>query len=120
MSPTIHVDHILVSLTIHVDHILVSLTIHIDHILVSPTIHVDHIFVSSNIHIDHILVSPTIHVDHILVSWPIPPCDHKVSQGAEFRGEATGDIRCEVCEVSVNSSHQLQAHMTGEHSILIS
>merc|ERR1719361_3045320 len=33
--------------------------------------------------------------------------------GAEFRGEATGDIRCEVCEVSVNSSHQLQAHMTG-------
>lgn len=34
--------------------------------------------------------------------------------GAEFRAtEATGDIRCEVCEVSVNSSHQLQAHMTG-------
>ena len=36
--------------------------------------------------------------------------------GAEFRAtEATGDIRCEVCEVSVNSSHQLQAHMTGGH-----
>merc|ERR1719245_2380389 len=34
--------------------------------------------------------------------------------GAEFRATlATGDIRCEVCEVSVNSSHQLQAHMTG-------
>ena len=34
--------------------------------------------------------------------------------GAEFRAtQATGDIRCEVCEVSVNSSHQLQAHMTG-------
>ena len=46
--------------------------------------------------------------------------------GAEFRAtEATGDIRwvvgatltpwprCEVCEVSVNSSHQLQAHMIG-------
>ena len=23
-------------------------------------------------------------------------------------------FRCEVCEVSVNSSHQLQAHMTGD------
>ena len=35
--------------------------------------------------------------------------------GAEFRArEATGDIRCEVCEVPVNSSHQLQAHMTGD------
>ena len=39
--------------------------------------------------------------------------------GAEFRAtEATGDIRCEVCEVSVNSSHQLQAHMTGLANIL--
>ena len=35
--------------------------------------------------------------------------------GAEFRATlATGDIRCEVCEVSVNSSHQLQAHMAGK------
>ena len=52
---------------------------------------------------------------------PVSPVTNpRCPQGAEFRGEATGDIRCEVCEVSVNSSHQLQAHMTGEQSILIS
>merc|ERR1712228_1008031 len=28
-------------------------------------------------------------------------------------GMSSGAIRCEVCQVSVNSSHQLQAHLTG-------
>ena len=40
-----------------------------------------------------------------------------VEQGAEFRhseGGGGGEIRCEVCEVAVNSSHQLQAHMAGQ------
>ena len=29
-------------------------------------------------------------------------------------GMSSGAIRCEVCQVSVNSSHQLQAHLTGK------
>ena len=35
-----------------------------------------------------------------------------VDQGAELGGDLS-EIRCEVCRVSVNSSHQLQAHLAG-------
>ena len=31
-------------------------------------------------------------------------------------GMSSGAIRCEVCQVSVNSSHQLQAHLTGKNT----
>ena len=32
-------------------------------------------------------------------------------------GMSSGAIRCEVCQVSVNSSHQLQAHLTGRYTL---
>ena len=32
---------------------------------------------------------------------------------------SSGAIRCEVCQVSVNSSHQLQAHLTGNSNIVL-
>ncbi|QQP37129.1 Uncharacterized protein FKW44_017312, partial [Caligus rogercresseyi] len=34
-----------------------------------------------------------------------------VDAGAEFRQQSEEEICCEVCSVSVNSSHQLQAHL---------
>ena len=39
--------------------------------------------------------------------------------GAVFRHEeGVSEIRCEVCRVSVNSSHQLQAHLLGKHHLI--
>jgi hypothetical protein len=40
--------------------------------------------------------------------------------GAVFRHEeGVSEIRCEVCRVSVNSSHQLQAHLLGKYNFIM-
>ena len=39
--------------------------------------------------------------------------------GAVFRQEeGVSEIRCEICRVSVNSSHQLQAHLQGKYDYI--
>lgn len=37
----------------------------------------------------------------------------KMGESESGTSSASGEIRCEVCQVSVNSSHQLQAHLAG-------